>query len=193
MGKDECSGSPHLLRAGDKALAQTFTHSETEKESELHSSAKLPRLLCRTWERFWVCFCILMSLALCITDSTCNNKLKRIVSGAFNVVFCQNHCLKNFVLTETNFFLFSHTPKHLGNAITGLIWCFSARVVSPQIMRFWCSYIAAFLELIYCVIIWRSLCGSLLLSYFSVFLMSFSCFHSEKKKKKKNAPFPLNV
>lgn len=64
MGKDECNGSPPLLRAGDKALVQTFTHSEAEKESELHSSTKLPRLLCRTLERFQVCFCFLVSLAL---------------------------------------------------------------------------------------------------------------------------------
>jgi len=33
-----------LLRVGDKALVQTFTHSETDKKSELHSSAEVPRL-----------------------------------------------------------------------------------------------------------------------------------------------------
>lgn len=41
--KDECNGSPPFLRVGDKALVQMSTHSEAEK-SELHSSAKVPRL-----------------------------------------------------------------------------------------------------------------------------------------------------
>lgn len=128
----------------------------------------------------------------CITENTKNYKLKRIVSGVFNIVFCQNHYFKSFVLTEMIFWFDLATNPgilHLGNTITALIWCFLAGVISPQLMKFWCSYIAACSGA-------HLLCDSLkifvpystaqckgALSHLkkTFFLMSFSCFQTENR------------